>query len=154
MNFRPLLLAATLSACAVPAIAAETLHAGMRALFDAHEKALDAHDLAGLMKLYAPGEQTVVMGTVPGERWVGSVQIEDAYRHFFDDFDAGTLKRDCPWVVSEVSGDVGWLSATCNYEDSLKGKPRTYALNVSVVLQKLDGDWKLRAMHFSNPTPP
>ena len=102
------------------------------------------------MKLYAPGEKTVVMGTGPGEVWVGSAQIEDAYKHFFADFDAGTVKRTCPWEVGEISGDVGWINATCDYHDSLKEKPRSFALNVSVVLEKHDGAWKIRAMHFSN----
>jgi ketosteroid isomerase-like protein len=97
---------------------------------------------------------TPTKGTGPGERWIGSTQIEDAYRHFFADFDPGTLQRTCPWVLSDVSGDVGWLSATCDYQDSLKGVRRDYALNVSVVLQKTDGAWKLRAMHFSNLTAP
>jgi ketosteroid isomerase-like protein len=154
MTSRPLLLAAVLSACWVPAIAADAPVPGLGEVFEAHEKALDAHDLAGVMKLYAPGETTVVMGTIPAERWVGSAQIEEAYRNFFADFDAGSLKRSCPWVISDSSGDVGWLTATCDYQDALKGAPRTFALNVSVVLQKLDGAWKLRTMHYSNPTPP
>lgn len=143
-----------LASSGATALAAEQPAAGLREVFDAHEKAFDAQDLAGVMKLYAPGDQTVVMGTSPGERWVGGAQIEDAYRHFFADFEPGTLKRSCPWVQGEISGDVGWLSATCDYQDSLKGATRAYALNVSVVLQKMDGAWKLRAMHFSNPTTP
>jgi uncharacterized protein (TIGR02246 family) len=154
MNSKSLLLAATLSATWIPALAVDESAAGMRAVFEAHEKAFNSHDLDGVMKLYAPGDKTVVMGTVPGERWVGSTEIADAYRHFLADFDAGTLQRECPWVDSDVSGDLGWLTATCEYKDSLKDKPRAYALNVSVVLQKLDGAWKLRAMHFSNATAP
>ena len=152
MSSRPLLLAAVLSAACVPAMAADEPAAGVRAVFQAHEKALNSHNLEGVMKLYAPGEKTVVMGTGPGEVWVGSAQIEDAYKHFFADFDAGTVKRTCPWQVGEISGDVGWLNATCDYHDSLKEKPRSFALNVSVVLEKLDGAWKIRAMHFSNLT--
>jgi ketosteroid isomerase-like protein len=154
MIARPLLLAAALLATSVPALAAEEPAPGLREVFEAHEKAFSSHDLAGVMKLYAPGDRTVMLGTGPGERWIGSAQIEDAYRHFFADFDPGTLQRMCPWVLSDVSGDVGWLSATCEYHDSLKGAHRAYALNVSVVLQKMDGAWKLRTMHFSNLTPP
>jgi uncharacterized protein (TIGR02246 family) len=154
MRSRPLLLAAALSAACIPALAADEPAAGVREVFQAHEKAFNSHDLAGVMKLYASGDKTVVMGTGPGEVWVGKAQIEDAYKHFFADFDAGTLKRSCPWEVGDVSGDVGWISATCEYHDSLNDKPRAYALNVSVVLQKLDGAWKLRTMHFSNLTSP
>lgn len=154
MKSRPLLLAAALAAVCAPVLAAQEPIADVRELFAAHEKALDGHDLKGVMALYAPGDKTVVLGTSPAEQWVGSEQIADAYQHFFADFDAGTLKRSCPWILGDVSGDIGWLSATCEYQDALKDVPRTYALNVSAVLQKLDGVWKLRAMHFSNPTAP
>jgi ketosteroid isomerase-like protein len=154
MNIQLLYLAASLSAAGLPALAAEGPASDLRAVFEAHEKALNSHDLQGVMKVYAPGDKTVVMGTEPAERWVGSAQIEDAYKHFFADFDAGTIHRECPWLESGVSGDLGWVVANCEYKDSLKDKPRAYALNVSVVLEKLDGAWKLRAMHFSNPTAP
>jgi uncharacterized protein (TIGR02246 family) len=154
MTSRPLLLAAALLATCLPALAAEEAAPGLREVFEAHEKAFNAHELEGVMKLYAPGDQTVMLGTGPGERWIGKTQIEDAYRHFFADFDAGTLERKCPWVLSDVSGNVGWLSATCDYQDSLKGVRRAYELNISVVLQKIDGAWELRTMHFSNLTAP
>jgi uncharacterized protein (TIGR02246 family) len=154
MSSKTLVLAAALAAISLPALAEEDRLAQIRDVFAAHEKALDQHDLKGVMALYAPGDQTAVLGTGPGEQWVGGEQIEDAYRHFFADFDAGTVDRTCPWMLGNVSGDVGWISATCDYRDSLKDKPRTFALNVSAVLQKLDGAWKLRTMHFSNPTSP
>lgn len=154
MNYRPFLISVALAAASLPALAADEPATGMHAVFEAHEKAFNSHDLNAVMKLYVPGDKTVVMGTSPGEVWVGNTQIEDAYKHFFADFDAGSLQRSCPWTLGEVSGDVGWLNATCEYKDALKDKPRAYALNVSVVLQKVDGAWKLRAMHFSNPTTP
>jgi len=154
MISRPLLLASALTAACVPALAAEQLSVGLAEVFAAHEKALDGHDLKGVMALYVPGDKTVMLGTSPAEQWVGGEQIADAYQHFFADFDAGTLQRNCPWVLGDVNGDVGWISATCTYQDSLKEVPRTYTLNLSAVLQNLDGVWKLRAMHFSNPTAP
>jgi ketosteroid isomerase-like protein len=151
MELRPMLLAAAISTLCLPVLAAEESAAtGIRAVFQAHEKAMNSQDLEAVMKLYAPGDKTVVMGTGPGEVWVGKDQIANAYKHFFADFDAHSIKRSCPWELGDVSGDVGWLSATCDYKDSLKGTRRAYALNVSVVLQKLKGEWKLRSMHFSN----
>ncbi|NEX22476.1 nuclear transport factor 2 family protein [Thiorhodococcus mannitoliphagus] len=154
MTARSLFIGTALTLVCASALAAPEPAAEVRELFSAHEQALNGHDLKGLMALYVPGDKTVVMGTTPGERWVGGEQIADAYQHFFADFDPGTIKRDCPWVLSDASGDIGWINATCEYQDSLKGVARTYALNVSAVLRKLDGAWKLQAMHFSNPTAP
>lgn len=154
MTCKTLVLATSLCVSALPAMAADDPAAGIRALFDAHETAFNNQDLAGVMQLYAPGDKTLAMGTSPAEIWVGKAEIEEAYKHFFADFDPGTVKRDCPWVVSDVSGDVGWISANCTYEDAMKDKKRSFALNISVVVQKLEGAWKLRTMHFSNPTTP
>ncbi len=136
------------------AVAAAEPEVELREVLAAHEQALSDHDLDALMALYAPGDETVVMGTTTPERWVGETQIADAYRHFFEDFDAGTVERDCPWMQIGASGEVGWITANCAYEDSLAGQARSFALNVTVLMQKLDGAWKLRTMHFSNPTAP
>ena len=147
-------IAAALTLVCASAVAAPEPEDALRDVLSAHEQALGDHDLKGLMALYAPGDETVVLGTTPEERWVGEAQIADAYEHFFKDFDAGTVERDCPWVQVDASGDVGWITANCEYKDSLAGEPRSFALNVSLVMQKLDGAWKLRTMHFSNPTAP
>jgi ketosteroid isomerase-like protein len=152
MKYRSLLLTTALSVTCCPLLAADQPGDGIRGVFQAHEQAFNNHNLEGVLDLYVPGDKTVVMGTGPGEVWVGKDQIASAYKHFFADFDAGSLKRDCPWELGGVAGDVGWLNATCNYQDSLKDKSRAYTLNISVVLQKLDGAWMLRAMHFSNLT--
>jgi ketosteroid isomerase-like protein len=154
MMSRVSLLAAALAVVMTPAFAAEDATAPLRAVFEAHEKAFNAHDLDGVMGLWAPGAASVAMGTGPGERWVGSAAIRDAYQHFFADFDAGTLKRHCTWELPGVSGNVGWVNATCDYEDQLKDAKRSYSLNISVVLQNLGGHWKLRAMHASNLVAP
>jgi ketosteroid isomerase-like protein len=154
MTSKPFFIATALTLVCASAVAAPEPEAELREVLSAHEQALGSHDIDALMGLYAPGDETVVMGTTPPERWVGKAEIADAYQHFFEDFDAGTVERDCPWMQVEASGDVGWITANCEYQDSLKGESRSFALNVTVVMQKLDGAWKLRTMHFSNPTAP
>jgi ketosteroid isomerase-like protein len=140
-------------AVVAPAAAGEP-ETEVRELFAAHEQAVNGHDIKALMALYAPGDETVVMGTTPPERWVGETEIADAYGHIFEDFDAGTVQRDCPWMQIGTSGEAAWITANCEYQDSLDGKARSFALNLTGVLEKLDGAWKLRTMHFSNPTAP
>jgi uncharacterized protein (TIGR02246 family) len=153
MNKSSLIAMALTLACA-SAAAAPAPEDAVREVLDAHEQALNKHDIDGLMALYAPGADTVVMGTTPPERWVGKAEIAEAYGHFFEDFDAGTVQRECPWMQVEASGDVGWITANCEYQDALDGKSRSFALNVTAVMQQREGAWKLRAMHFSNPTAP
>ncbi len=131
----------------VPAPVAEII-----ALLDKHDQAVNDKDLDALMALYAPGDTTVLMGTGPGERWVGKDEISDAYKHFFQDYDKGSHTRDCFWKTGASKGDVAWLSAICKMSDSKKGKKREYGLNVSAVLERQDGTWLIRSMHFSNLT--
>lgn len=121
-------------------------------LLDKHDEAMNQKDLDALMALYAPGTTTVLMGTGPGERWVGKDEIRDAYGHFFEDYDKGSHLRDCFWKTGASSGDVAWLSAMCKMSDSKKGKRREYGLNASVVFERQDGAWLIRSMHFSNLT--
>jgi ketosteroid isomerase-like protein len=154
MTSKPFFIATALTQACASAVAAPEPETALSEVLSAHEQALGSHDIDALMGLYAPGDETVVMGTTPPERWVGKAEIADAYQHFFEDFDAGTVERDCPWMQIGVSGDAGWITANCEYRDSLKGESRSFALNVTVVMQKLEGAWKLRTMHFSNPTAP
>lgn len=149
-----LLTTLALMAPTAAVLAAEAPPPGVAAMFEAHETALNAHDLDGLMALYAPGADTVMMGTLPEERWVGHDQIRAAYEYFFKDFDAGSVQRDCPWSVHDTDGTLAWIAAQCNYQDTLGDEQRTFALNISAVLQQLDGAWTLRSMHFSNATLP
>ena len=85
-------------------------------------------------------------------------EIRGAYTEIVKDYDAGTLETNCAtWKTggSDNEGTMAWIAATCDCKDSLKGKARTYALNVSATVEKQDGAWKFVSLHMSNsPTPP
>ncbi|NCA71057.1 MAG: hypothetical protein EOM91_13315 [Sphingobacteriia bacterium] len=111
MTSRSCSIAITLALFCASAVAAPAPEDELRAVLETHEQALSSHDMDTLMGLYAPGDEILVMGTTPPERWVGKAQIADAYQHFFADFDAGTVDRDCPWMQVAVSGGVGgWIN--------------------------------------------
>ena len=128
--------------------------AEVKEMIQRHDKALSQQDLEVVLATYAPTGEIVLMGTGPGEIWVGKEQIQSAYEHFFADFDKGTFVSDCGWKSGDVQDDMGWIMAVCKCTDSKDGKTREYGLNVSGTLQKIDGKWYFRAMHFSNLTGP
>jgi uncharacterized protein (TIGR02246 family) len=128
--------------------------AEIAATLQKHDNAMNQQDLDTVMSLYAPEGNTVMLGTGPGENWVGKNEIRDAYSHFFQDYDKGTLSSDCFWKTGDVQGDTAWLTAMCKIVDSKRGKKREYGLNVSAVLEKHGSDWLIRSMHFSNLTGP
>ena len=57
----------------------------IRALLKAHDKAMTNHYLKGVMACLT--EKAAIMGTGPGEIWVGPEDIKVAYEHFFEGFD-------------------------------------------------------------------
>lgn len=124
----------------------------IRAVLEKHDKALGEKNLDGVLETFAPAPNTVVLGTGPGERWVGAQEIKAAYTEMFKDYDPNTMKVDCEWKTGNSDGTMAWLAATCVAKDSLKGKARDYPLNVSAAMVKQDGQWHFTMLHMSNPT--
>jgi len=123
----------------------------IKAMLEKHDRALNQQDLKALMETFAADPEIVLMGTGPGELWVGQPAIEDAYKHFFADFDAGSMTTNCPWKMGDMNGNLAWLAAVCEVSDKQQGREaRQYLLNVSAVLQKQEDNWRFRTMHFSS----
>jgi len=126
----------------------------IKAVLDKHDKALGEKNLDALMETFAPTPNTVVLGTGPGERWVGTQEVRAAYTEMFKDYDPGSMTVGCEWKTGNSDGSIAWLAATCVAKDSLKGKAREYPLNVSAAMAKQDGRWRFTMLHMSNPTAP
>ena len=162
MNKQNFLLASVLGcALAAPIGAAESPKAGeqpkvkaseeLRAVVRQHHDALNKHDLKALMALYADSPNVALMGTGPGEFWKGKAAIEEAYKHFFETFKAGSLQHDCPDASGHEEGDNAWLMVSCDMKDSdPSGQAREFGLNVSAVLKKEKAGWRVQALHTSN----
>lgn len=122
------------------------------ALLQKHDDALNQHDLDGIMSVFAPTTNIVVLGTGPGERWSGKDEIRGAYTEIIKDFDKGTATHDCYWKTGEIVGETAWIASMCKFADSKDGKKREYELNVSGVLRRIGGKWYFQSVHFSNLT--
>jgi hypothetical protein len=72
------------------------------ALLQKHDEAMNEKNLDAVMALFAPGDKTVMIGTGPGERWVGKEEIRTAYVEFFKDYDKGSLTRKCEWPTGQL----------------------------------------------------
>ena len=119
-------------------------------LLKKHDEALNQHNLAGVLALYAPSPKTVMLGTGPGEKFQGKEEIKAAYTEIFKDFDKGTLTPSCYWKDGGSSGNVVWGAAMCKLSDAKGEKQREYELNVSVVAEKQGGKWQSVLLHYSN----
>jgi uncharacterized protein (TIGR02246 family) len=122
----------------------------IKALLEAHDKAMTSHDLDGVMATLA--ENAAIMGTGPGEMWKGKEELTVAYEHFFMVFDKGEQDFEYLARTGELAADMGWMMTSGNVTGKREGKDFSYPLNVSLTVSKAGGDWKIAAMHFSTLT--
>lgn len=147
-----LLLAVLVLGAPVCLAQAGNSRADIAALLNAHDEALNRHNLEGVLALYALGPKTVMLGTGPGERYQGADEIRVAYKEFFKDFDEGTLQHSCYWKEGGAKGDLAWGAAMCKFSDAVGAKQREYEMNVSAVAERRGGKWQFVMLHFSNLT--
>ncbi|MEA3273938.1 MAG: SgcJ/EcaC family oxidoreductase [Pseudomonadota bacterium] len=130
----------------------EAVKAAVRALWQDQHKALDAHDVDGVLATFADSDDIMLMGTGPGEHWVGKAEVKNAYAHFMENFDAHTMEVKCGEGAGSTRGDVLWLTAVCHFSDKQKDQTRQFVTNLSAVLLKQGDAWRFHTMHFSQLT--
>lgn len=121
----------------------------VKALWQQQHKALDAHDVAGVMGTFADSDDIMLMGTGPGEHWVGKEEVKDAHTQFMKNFDPNTKEVECGDGAGTFEDNVGWLTAVCDFKDKKGDESRHYILNISAVLVKQDDAWRFHTMHYS-----
>ena len=124
----------------------------VRALLKAHDEAMTNHDFKGVTATLA--EKAAIMGSGPGEMWVGPAEIKDAYEHFFQGYDKGQQDFEYKFKIGDLGSDMGWLMASGNIKAKKDGKAFEFPINVSLTVTKAGGQWKIASMHFSTLTGP
>jgi len=121
----------------------------VNAVMEQHNKAFNAQDLKGVMTTYASDPNTVLMGTGPGEVYVGDEAIGGAYNEFFNRFDANTLSFKYDWVFAGSMGSVAWFVVTTTVQGTVNKEKKERVFNMSGTLRKEKGKWRFVSMHFS-----
>ena len=124
--------------------------AQVKTLLAQHDKAFTSQDIEGVLKLYAPGTKTVVLGTGAGEIFLGKDEIRNAYQHFFEDFDKGKQEFEYGFVTGDVLGSAAWLAATGKLTLTKGADRRETGLNVSLTFAKIKGAWYITSFHYSS----
>ena len=123
--------------------------AEVKAVMEQHNKALNAQDLKGVMTLYASDPNTVLMGTGPGEAYVGDEAIGGAYNQLFTRFEANTLSFKYDWITAGSKGNIAWFAVTITMEGTVNKEKKERAFNMSGTLLKEKGKWRILGLHFS-----
>lgn len=125
------------------------LNADVRALLEQHDKALNAQDLKGIMDTYSFAPNIVLMGTGPGEAYVGEEAIGGAYNQFFNRFKANTLNFKYDWISVGSKDNVAWFASTVTAQGMVNNEKRERVFNISGTLEKTKGNWRFLSFHFS-----
>lgn len=123
-----------------------------KALWQQQQKAFDAHDLDGVLATFADNDDIMLMGTGPGEHWVGKDEVKDAFAHFIEGFDANTMETKCGEGAGSAQGNVAWFTAVCSFTQGKDGKPSGFVANLSAVVVKQGDNWRFHTMHYSQLT--
>lgn len=123
-----------------------------REALKAHDEAFNNHDLEGVLATFADKEGVILMGTGPGEYWVGKQEIAEAYKQMFKGFDKGSQKFDYKFRYGGISSEMAYLTTAGLVTLTDQGEEHEFVLNTSLVAEKIDGAWKLVSLHYSNLT--
>ena len=113
----------------------------------AYTEAFQAKDIEGIMKVFADDPKTTMMGTGEGETWVGKESIRAAHNAFFANIKKETTERKL--LSAKQVGDMAWLAGFLVAKQANDAGEHSFQLNISLVMEKKDGEWRIICMHFS-----
>lgn len=117
------------------------------AVLKAYVDAFQAKDLEAAMKIFADDPKTIMMGTGEGETWVGKESIRAAHNAFFASIKKETTESKL--LSSKHYGDTAWLAGFLVAKQANDAGEHSFQLNISLVMEKKDGEWRIVCMHFS-----
>jgi ketosteroid isomerase-like protein len=123
--------------------------AEIKSVIEQHNMALNAQNIKGIMSIYSSDPSTVLMGTGPGEAYVGEDGLSGAYNQIFNRFKADTLSFKYDWVATGSKGDIAWFAVTTTMLGAVNNEQKERTFNMSGLLQKEKGKWRIVSMHFS-----
>ena len=107
-------------------------------------RALHRGDAAPRKALWSRSEPVSVFGArFTARGWPGAEALFDRIAATF----SGPESCEYEVVAAGVSGDLGYVAGIEHSTTSIDGEPRIYALRVTTVFRREDGDWKVVHRH-------
>ena len=93
--------------------------AEIRGLYDRWAKVFEAHDIEGIMALYAPGDAVIAYDVAPPLQYKGKEAYRKDYIEFLAQYD-GPIHVEFRDMRVLSSGDVGFIHALERFSGRLK----------------------------------
>jgi uncharacterized protein (TIGR02246 family) len=125
--------------------------AAIRNVYDRWAKAFGAHDIAGIMAVYAPGDALVAYDVVPPLEYNGYDAYKKDYEEFLAMFD-GPFTVEFREMRVYAGADVGFVHTLERISGKMKdGKPLDMWIRATSGLRKINGKWLIVHDHISVP---
>ena len=149
------LLAVSIGACSQTATDAHPAQtsdvAEIKALYEQWAKVFEAHDIDGIMSLYAPGDAVIAYDIVAPLQYKGKDEYRKDYVEFLAQYD-GPIQVEFHDLRVMSSGDVGFAHALERFTGKLKnGQQSDLWLRATSGLRKINGKWLIVHDHVSVP---
>ena len=133
----------------IPSAGASNDEAEIRKLFDDWAKAMRAHDVDGIMAIYAP--DVVAYDVVPPLQYVGADAYRKDYQEILGQYE-GPLEIEIRDLHIVVGGTVAYATAFERIGGTLKnGQRADLWIRDTSCFQKINGKWKDTHDHASVP---
>ncbi|HXY13013.1 MAG TPA: SgcJ/EcaC family oxidoreductase [Terriglobales bacterium] len=125
--------------------------AEIKAVYDRWAKAFEAHDIEGIMSIYAPGDAVIAYDVVPPLQYKGKDAYRKDYLEFLGQYD-GPIHVEYRDMRILSSGDLGFIHALEHFTGKLKnGQQSDLWLRATSGLRKIDEKWLIVHDHVSVP---
>lgn len=135
------------SAAEAKAPKTNTALAPMLSVVQAHNKAMSAHDLKGVLATMTP--DVFILGDGPKEILKGQKEVSAAYQKFFSETATGVTFEPA-FYEGGISDNAGWVMAVTKLTSTKGTQKVERGLNVTVAFVKRNGSWMIRMLHFSS----
>jgi uncharacterized protein (TIGR02246 family) len=124
----------------------------IKAAADNYLEAFSNRDLEGCLNAFTKSKKTVLMGTGPGERWVGPKEIGEAHKEMFKVSEEESFERK--WSLVSARRNVAWTASETVITYMVDGEERKFLLHTTAVWVLREDKWQIAMMHCSNLTGP
>ena len=123
--------------------------AAAMAVLERFNRAYAERDLNGVLALFAPDPDVVLIGTGADERRVGLAEVKAQLERDLSQSEA--VSMDVGWTSVSAAGPVAWLAAEITVKATVAGQDTTFSGRMTAVLEKRADRWLIVQWHGSLP---
>ncbi len=107
------------------------------------------HDLDGILALFAPDPDIVVIGTGADEKRIGIEEVRQQFERNFNETEASSITWG--WQHVSIVDGMAWVAADAVIAVRVAGKDTRFPIRMTIILEQRHGFWLWVHRHASVP---